>query len=164
MRPQAKRKSKGITPVLAVVILLLIGVSAATGTWAFLQGMESPIKDKTKSKLEIDLEVKGQIHCENTTVDSDVEEKSKIIAKIENKGEREVEASNTNVFVYDTQGNVVASEEEVDLSRYNWTSVGRSGNLNLTVDNDLAPGSYYDIEVRFVRQDYTWELGRCQAR
>lgn len=119
--------------------------------------VESPedIYEETKDKLATSLVTRGTIDCSG----------KQISATVENTGNSSVRAANTNVFVYDTDGNVAASKERVDLSDQQWTSSGKSDQISITgLSSSFTSGKYYSIELRFVQQDYNWTMGRCRAQ
>lgn len=148
-------KEKGITPVIAIVLLVMMTVGAAVGTWTFIQNVQTQVQDRTKSELGTGLETRGNINCQGTTIN----------ATVENTGTKDIEADSTNIFVYTTGGDVHTTLSDQDLTGQGWTSAGSVGQFSVTsLPQSFSPNTYYTIEVRFVRQDYTWDMGQCLAK
>lgn len=148
---------------LKILIVLVVGVSLLVGgimlyleyTYQSTQREQEKILDDLNETISLSLETRGTIDCSG----------KQISATVKNTGNSDVRASNTNVFVYDTKGNVAASKEGVDLSNQQWTKSGKKGQLSITgLSSSLAPESYYSIELRFVQEDYDWTMGRCRAQ
>jgi len=155
-------KEKGITPVIAIVLLVMMTVGAAVGTWTFIQQVQSDVQDDVTQQTGTSLEVRGTITCDVST---------EIKATVENTGTTDFDGESVNVFVYDTQGKVVTSGSDLSLSG-SWTSANGVGDITIsdgagsgnTIDlSQLSDGSYYNIELRFTRKDWKWSMGRCQA-
>ncbi|MFB6076544.1 MAG: archaellin/type IV pilin N-terminal domain-containing protein, partial [Candidatus Nanohaloarchaea archaeon] len=97
----------GITPVVAIVLLLMMTVAAAGAAYTWFSQMQSQVQERATQTLQTDMEVKD-LRCDSST--------DKIEVAIKNSGSTEIELTNTDLFVRDSTGHLNITMTSLDLS------------------------------------------------
>ncbi len=155
---------KGITPVIAIVLLLMITVAAAGATYVWIQKILSSQQKEINTKLETKLQIL-QTTCHAGT--------NKLELIIINSGKRTVDMSPLDVIVYDSSGSVTPiTKINVDESSMSnataWKQAqkpgGYTGPVTLTLNGKFVAGEYYSkITLRFKNSDYSIDTD-CMAK
>lgn len=150
----------GITPVIAVVLLVMIAVTLIGGVWAWTEGLVSGQQNEADQQLDTRVEYRGLNCAANGDID----------ITVKNTGSIDVSSSSVDVFVYN-----------VSNDNLNGQSTGNSNFLDGT-DNDgtlavgevatesgvsggwvFDAGRQYRVQVDFTNQDYSVS-STCQAQ
>ncbi|MDY6769578.1 MAG: archaellin/type IV pilin N-terminal domain-containing protein [Candidatus Nanohaloarchaea archaeon] len=148
---------KGITPVVAMVLLLMMTVAAAGAAYIWTQGIISGQQQEAEQQLNTELTVRD-IQC-----DAD---NGRLDYLFSNTGDQAIDASAVTVYQYNvSNGNLwatteyTASDDEINAGD-TWGSLnGESAITAFTFVN----GDEYEIEFEFPNQGSYSVTGTCQA-
>ncbi len=155
---------KGITPVIAIILLLMITVAGAGAAGVWIMHIQNDLKTTTIKRLETKLEVL-QSDCEAGTPNLNL--------ILINSGKRPVDMIPFDIIVYNSGGKVTS----LTRTRVNETYIsdsaawkeaqtpgGYTGEVTITMNDDFIEGEYYSsILLRFPEADYEIET-TCQAQ
>ncbi len=140
-----ERVRRGISPVLAVVLLTGIVLVMSIGTYTFLNASQGTIFDPAR---QVDL------RTVNVTCESD-----QVVWWLENTDDRAVEGT-ADLYIQEASGlNTTLTETGISTDA-DFVRPGGSGRLTVPLSGSLAPGRTYDLELAF---DNAAEENRCQA-
>lgn len=163
---------KGVTPVIAIVLLLMMTVAAAGAAYTWFSQMQENLQSEATAGLQTELSVKDMV-C-----DADADE---IRLSLKNSGSTSIDVSDVDVFIDGSDGHLNATVQDAD-----WTSSGSSGTgcgsatcefadaggfdeATIQLSNAdtgsgfLVEGKFYTIEADFSLSDYTLNAGGCLA-
>lgn len=157
---------KGITPVIAIVLLLMMTVGAVGGAYVWFSDIIDQAQNTADQQRNTELNVYNA-QCSNMS--------GTFVAEfwVENTGDRQVDFSVTDVLIYDqfTGDRVVGlGEREMDLTDMSTsqrpsafdssdhddapTDPGQVSGYNLSMGTDFDAGQY-EIRLRFSNNDVT---------
>lgn len=152
---------KGITPVVAIVLLLMMTVAAAGAAFTWFSQMQEQVQDRASSELNRQLEVRDLV-CDSAN--------DQIEISISNTGSTTIPLSGVSVFVRDSTGHLNTTITDRDWSGNAFGDPGGFGTVTVDVTQGsdataLYAGAFYDIEVDFtnVEGGYTLPAGGCVA-
>ncbi len=140
---------RGITPVVAIVLLLMMTVAASGGAYAWMQNVQEEARDRAQSDLTANLAAK-EVICDRGAVR----------LAVKNSGDRQVLTGEADLYVTDPDGGVVATRD-LDLSDWDLSPAGFNRSAFFLPDV-LSEGNAYDIELSFPRSDVSLETS-CVA-
>lgn len=169
---------KGITPVIAIVLLLMMTVGAVGGAYAWFNQIMQDAQDQATSELETEMNVFG-IECYSPSAGE-----GRVKVFLENTGESAVDFSPVDMIVYDgptgertvglsTRGLQMSANrrgsdggvEEVADAADLQDDANEPGDLAgyvLHAGGEFEDNRNYDIEFRFTNSDYQIS-GTCTA-
>lgn len=167
--------SKGITPVIAIVLLLMMTVGAVGGAYAWFSGIMQDAQEdaNTQQNTEINMynaecmDIGGSFHA---------------LFWIENTGDRAVDFSAVDVLVFDRVNDervVTLGDRERDLTSVGtaerpdeWSASDFDSNAsepnmvagyNLSLGDTPSDGGLYEIELRFTNTEVS-ATAECQVQ
>ncbi|MDY6773939.1 MAG: archaellin/type IV pilin N-terminal domain-containing protein [Candidatus Nanohaloarchaea archaeon] len=142
---------EGITPVVAVVLLLMMTVAAAGAFYAFTQGIIGGRQEQARQQLNTELQIKG-LSCTESGDDVDF--------FLVNSGDATVDASDVTLYLYN-----VSTGELSDTTSASAGDIAPGGNWDSTADfgANLVGGLEYRVEFEFTNQGSYTVSGTCQA-
>ncbi|MDY6766368.1 MAG: archaellin/type IV pilin N-terminal domain-containing protein [Candidatus Nanohaloarchaea archaeon] len=152
--------SKGITPVVATVLLLMMTVAAAGGAYVWFTNMQDQFRQRAEGEIQTELSVRD-LQCD---ADDDT-----IEIALSNSGSTEVALEEVDVFIRGSGGNLNATFTEEDWTGTGFSDPGGFGSVTLDMANTdsgsdfLVAGSFYKVETYFANTDYTLSVGGCLA-
>ncbi|MFB6294762.1 MAG: archaellin/type IV pilin N-terminal domain-containing protein [Candidatus Nanohaloarchaea archaeon] len=150
-------KHKGITPVVAMVLLLFMTVAAAGAAYAWTQGIIGGQQQDATQQLNTQLAVQD-IQCDASNNELDY--------LLTNQGSTTVDASDVTVYKYSVStGNLdgTASISDGDITPgSNWGSLAGGGQSTITAFS-FTNGREYRIEFEFTNQGSYTVSDTCQA-
>lgn len=159
------RARKGVTPVIAIVLLLMMTVAAAGGAYTWFSQMQQDIMEQAESDLQTSLSVKD-LQC---NVDVDASGNDEIVLSLKNDGQRAIEASQVDLFAYDSNQQLNITVTNMDWSGNAFTNTGGFDTVTVWVNQSsasdfLESGDFYSIEVDFTTTGTTVNAGSCVAQ
>lgn len=147
---------KGITPVVAIVLLLMLTVAIAGGVYAWVNGFFG------EQEGELNNQVNTQLNFLDLYCDASSDE---IDFFIKNAGSKEVDASDVSFYIRDFSNDRLL--EELSTSKTSGGSDLAPGDSWDTVkaltSTDLVAGSEYKITAEFTSNGGTTVSKRCTA-
>jgi flagellin-like protein len=163
---------KGVTPVIAIVLLLMMTVAAAGAAYTWFSQMQNRLQSEATSGLQTELSVKD-IVCDASS--------DEIRLSLKNSGSTLVDVSDVDVFIRGSDGHLNATVQDAD-----WTGSGPSGTgcgsatcefadaggfdeATIQLSNAdtgsgfLVESKFYKVEADFSLSDYTLNAGGCLA-
>ncbi len=148
---------KGITPVVATVLLLMMTVAAAGAFYTFQQGIVGGEQDEATERLNTELVVRD-LQCDAATGEVDY--------LLQNTGSAAVDASSVTVFKYNVSTGALAGTTTVSSSDIEpgstWGSIAGGSQSTLT-GFVFTAGQSYRIEFEFTNQNSYTIDETCQA-
>ncbi|MCJ7478995.1 MAG: hypothetical protein MUP63_02345 [Candidatus Nanohaloarchaeota archaeon QJJ-7] len=145
---------KGITPVVAMILLLMMTVAAAGAAFAWTQGIITGQQEDVETELDTEITVRDMQCASDGTVDF----------FLDNTGSATVSANNTvSVYLYSVStGDLVNT---TDTSRQGGDmEPGDAWDSTVSFDSaDMDNGIDYEIEFEFPNQGSYSVSGTCQA-
>ncbi len=150
---------KGITPVVAIVMLLMLTIIVAGGVFAFLTEFIGQQEEETRNQFSTDIEF-VDVGCAATSP-------GQVDFTLRNSGETDVDLTEVDFYVYDVSTG--------DLLDTPVTLSGPSGGLTVdgsnrhwqdsfTLDSEaMDSGLAYRVEAEFVSNDVGTASARCTA-
>lgn len=153
---------KGITPVVAIVLLLMLTIVAVGGMWAWtqdvLQGGMDDADDQLKSGLEF-----VSLSCLDNSGSAD-----QLKWTLKNAGKTDLDMSDVDVYVYKVSDGELLSHDSA--SRANpLTSTDRhwyrgvNGEPPFDISGDMTSGNHYEVQVESANAEVS-ASSQCQAR
>lgn len=142
---------KGITPVVAMVLLLMMTVAAGGAAYVWTQGLIGGQRQQTQQELNTEL-TKRDASCSGNS----------LTVTVSNTGGVEIISSSTDVFVSTLDGTLQGQVSGTSLAG---GSINPGETADLSVSNwDTNPGmsAGTTYEVAFEFQDFDWST-TCQA-
>ncbi len=133
---------RGVTPVVAVVILLMMTVALAMGAFAWMRTLQDDIQDEALRDLREEIAVQD-LRCDVTAV----------AASLKNRGDTDLPAGDVDFYIYGPDGHLVTTRTDIDLSDAPFAQRGGFGTRGVFLNRSLVPGDPYDIEIVFDQAD-----------
>lgn len=134
---------KGITPVVAIVLLLMLTIVAVGGMWAWTSDILQQEQDEATNQLRSDMEFIS-LSCDATN--------DELTWTVRNSGRSDIDLSDVDVYVYQVSDSSLLSHDSA--SRANpLTSTDRhwyrgvNSNPTFPISGDMASGSYYEVVI-----------------
>ncbi|MDY6776931.1 MAG: archaellin/type IV pilin N-terminal domain-containing protein [Candidatus Nanohaloarchaea archaeon] len=145
-------KRKAITPVVAVVLLLMMTVAAAGAFYVWTQGLIGGQTGKARQRLSTEMQIMD-LSCDAANDGLDF--------FISNTGEASVDAAEVRVYVYNVSTGNLADTTTIsrgDIAPGNtWDGTAAVPNAN------LLNGFDYRVQFEFVNQNSYTITETCQA-
>ncbi len=155
---------KGLTPVIATVILVLLTLTAVGTFYVWVSGLQSDAQDQVTQPLQQDIVVKD-LQCIPGSTPGNADE---LRIALNNAGEQDITASHVDIYLYSPGDTLHTAVTGRDWSDAGFTTAGNldiiSVPLNQSGGTILTPGQYYDVELEFVNDGITVQAGRCIGR
>jgi len=127
---EAMKKRKGITPVIAIVLLLMMTVAASGGAWMWIQELQNEFQGQVDIRSDIKL---ISLTCYNKLGDGQVE------AYFKNTGKSQIDLGHVNMYVTDVyNGEMAYSLTRTDMSF-------QANDVSSTLGLEIVTGSSQDF-------------------
>ena len=154
------KSKKGITPVIAIVLLLMMTVAAAGAAFVWITEISEKFREKTSQRLGKELKIKS-ISCEDNNID----------VFISNTGDKVIDVVPVNVIVYDYSTGKANSSLSLSKSETfrdaggiaAFTSPGEWDQREITLDNEFQEGKTYTVEFEFPQDSMEPLSEECKA-
>ncbi|MDY6773718.1 MAG: archaellin/type IV pilin N-terminal domain-containing protein [Candidatus Nanohaloarchaea archaeon] len=171
---------KGVTPVVAIVLLLMMTVGAAGAAYTWFSQMQQQLQEKARTQLQSQLEVKD-LEC-------NAEPENTVEVALKNSGDTTVRLGRVDMFIRDSSGHLNITVTRMDLSQPNacngnecrFDNPGGFSQFTVNVsdptydnqpgsgtvspsDAKLVPGSFYTVKIGFTNSDISVSAGGCHA-
>ncbi|MCJ7450845.1 MAG: hypothetical protein MUP58_03850 [Candidatus Nanohaloarchaeota archaeon QJJ-9] len=150
-----RKVRKGITPVVAVVLLLLITVGTVATAWAWINGFIGDQQERTAEKLNTQVEFRDLV-C-NSGDDS-------VEFYVKNTGSTAVTSTSVEAYVYNVSDGALVSSVDVTSAFTNSMDPDDDVDSNFTVSGGLTPGLQYEVRVEFSDHNNYIITDTCQAQ
>lgn len=151
---RAMMTRKGITPVIAIVLLLMMTVAVAGGAYAWMQGIIGGQQNQAEFEQNTELAFRG-LSCNATGF---------VDFTLKNDGSTTLDASAVDIFVYNVSTDELATNAQTSKASptdFQPGSIWSQEDVNL--DISLVNGNEYEIRFEFVN-NYNFPVeGTCQA-
>ncbi|MDY6789435.1 MAG: hypothetical protein SVV03_05750 [Candidatus Nanohaloarchaea archaeon] len=130
------QKSRGVIPIVTVVLMIVIVTALAGSTIYFLQTRQESITTKLSQALDEQLEVEN-IHCNG----------HQLSVYFDNTGDTDIESGRADLIIYregEVDGNFSTKRLALDGS---YLDAGGEGYLNLSLEGIFRSGTLYTIEL-----------------
>jgi flagellin-like protein len=153
---------KGITPVIAIVLLLMMTVAAAGGAWVWMTQVREDIQDDVNPNADFTIQ---SLSCENTGGNA------QITMFIKNTGETQLDTSNVDVQVHDISTGTINStltQTNVDISTYLTDGSGfadptQSGTYQVSISGtSFDTLTSYEVHVILNEEGGTKDFSSCE--
>jgi len=138
---------KGITPVIAVILLLMITVAIVGGVYLWINAIS---KDKMGGTDDI---LNTEVSIEDLVCDSG----DTINISLENGGKRTINAGTTFIYVRDATTDSLKGRITIDWSGQDFENpngFSQISNIDISSAVDWDSGDIYNIEIEFPAHDY----------
>ncbi len=160
------RRRHGVTPVLAIMLLLMMTVALAGAAFTWFGDVRSGLIDRGDDFESRFAVVQKECRADPGGVNNVVE------LSLQNTGQEDVAGTQVSLFLDDGEGELNVTVTEMDWSRYNFTRAGGfdSVTVNLTAaaaethSDFLRPASFYTIRLEFADAGVSVEAGSCVAQ
>ncbi len=151
----------GITPVVAIVLLLMMTVAVAGGAYAWMQGIIGDRMAEGEFKAGTEMNVRG-LQCGNTSYGNAFVGQVTSFT-IQNTGDTNVDSATVNVFVDDQASGDLAAQGSTSGTGGTFESgeVWTGGPVNLSAN--LTSADRYDVTFSFPNSYSVEVTGSCQA-
>ncbi|MFB6077035.1 MAG: archaellin/type IV pilin N-terminal domain-containing protein, partial [Candidatus Nanohaloarchaea archaeon] len=139
---------RGITPVVAVTLLLMMTVGAAGGAYAWFSQIQTDAQDRAERQLATDLAVKDTI-CRGSTA----------YLYVRNTGDADLRGDTVSLYLYRNGGLLGSSRRDMDGAFMN---AGGGGWTRVPAETLLTSGATYTVEMAVPAAD-TEVSARCSA-
>ncbi len=166
MRTPTFSTRKGITPVVAIILLLMLVIVAVGGMWGWISGFIGGAQEDATAEFRTELEVRDII-CTDASGDDELQ------WFIMNTGETDVSANDVRIYIYNvSNGNLVVQEDVTSgLPGAGTLAAGDTWNYLASDDgpfmwtsaDPFTAGNSYRVEIEFVDDGHTVE-DTCQAQ
>lgn len=152
---------KGITPIVAVILLVMITVTMAGAALAFMTNTIDIFQgsaDDEIGKDKFDLVVKDY-YCYNGT--------NKLMVSIKNDGEKKLDTSFADILVYSDNKIVTTEQKSEDFRGANFSLQGdyqEPMNVSLSGYTFNTDKNNYNVVIEFVVDGVEKELPNCGTR
>lgn len=119
---------RGITPVIAVTLLLGMTVAASGGAYAWISQVQQQAQEEASQGLATRLDVKDAVCTRYGNVE----------VSIKNNGDAMLTATESDIFVRDGDGDLVSQRTGIDISGATWRQPGGFGAVSGTIGTDFA--------------------------
>ncbi len=140
---------RGITPVVAIALLLGMTVVASGGAYTWITATTGEAQDDAAEQLSTELAVK-ELTCSGKYLS----------LTLKNSGDRDIQGKDAQIFLRQDGG--LVEDIETDLSGNTFTTAGGLGDIRETFTTFMAVRTAYQIEIDFPRSDYRLET-TCTA-
>lgn len=134
---------KGITPVVAIVLLLMLTIVAVGGMWAWTSDILTQQQDEAEGQLRAGIEFIS-LSCDAAS--------DELSWTIKNTGRSDIDLSDVDVYVYEVSNNELfhhTTENRANpltTTDRHWYR-GINGEPPVAIANNLAVGTYYEVVV-----------------
>ncbi|MDY6789536.1 MAG: archaellin/type IV pilin N-terminal domain-containing protein [Candidatus Nanohaloarchaea archaeon] len=165
-------KRKGITAVIAILMLLMMTVAAAGGAYVWMQSLQKQFQERGEAIANRDAQIKG-MQCFNQGGDGIVE------VFFKNSGRTELDLSPIDMDVKDfATGDINATLTRTGLSlstntglssgvslqgNTDFSSPGDSALYEITLDSKLDTGKEYQVDFSFTGEEGLSRGQPCEA-
>ncbi len=136
----------GLTPVVAVAILMGMAVVAAGGAYSWVQMVQQEGLDEASRNIDTELTVKD-ITCADATVE----------LAVKNSGGRDITAQTATFYLYQ-EGDLLDTVQK-DVAGEGMLDAGGLSQFGVPFTTYLVPGTGYQVEMEFAGADYMLERG-----
>ena len=166
MKSRLFNTKKGITPVIAIVLLVMMAVGIAGGAFIWITRFSEQAQQKTTEQMGKELSVKT-VECLDVSGSEDV-----VRLVVSNGGNKQIDMVPANLFIYDTAtGNIdstlsvqnVNSSANPAFENAAFVNPGEFGTVYLKTGGNFSSGTMYDIEVEFPQDSYEGLRADCRA-
>lgn len=131
---------KGMTPVVAIVLLILMSVALLIAAWDWFENLQEEMADDIEDDVRTQLSV--EMDCTSNGVDQ-------VEFFIKNVGDQSVDASQVDVFIYDETGDL-HNTVTTSWDTKNFTNPGGFDDATVPVTGPgLTAGAFYTVELAF---------------
>lgn len=137
---------KGITPVVAIVLLLMLTIVAVGGMWAWTSGILSQQQEEAEGQLRSGMEFIS-LGCVDNPSSAD-----QLTWTLKNTGRSDIELGDVDVYVYEVGNGNLLSHDTASRSNpltstdRHWYK-GVNGQPPFDISGDMSAGSYYEVVV-----------------
>ncbi len=143
---------KGITPVVAMVLLLMMTVAAAGAAYIWTQGIISGQQEEAEQQLDTEITVRD-LQCTASNGEIDF--------FLDNTGSTTVEAGDITVYLYSVADDSLVNTLDTSASDL---APGDEWDSTESFDSsDMDAGNDYRVEFEFTNQGSYTISERCQA-
>lgn len=152
---------KGVTPVIAIVLLLMMTVAAAGAAYTWFSQMQEQLQSRATADLQSELTVRD-LRC-NAKPDNT------IVISLSNSGSTSLDLDDVDVFVRGSDGHLNSTITGRDWSGSGFESPGGFGEVTVDLSNAgtgstfLVEGRFYKVEADFSQAHYELNGGGCLA-
>lgn len=156
-----RRSRKGITPVIAIVLLLMMTVAAAGAAYTWFSQMQERLQSEATRGLQTELSLRD-LRC-NAKPTNTME------LAVSNSGSTSVDLSDVDVFIRGSAGHLNSTLLDLDWAGSGFGDPGGFGQVTVQLSNAdsgsdfLVDGKFYKVEADFPLADYTLNAGGCLA-
>lgn len=141
---------RGITPVVAIALLLGMTVAAAGGSYSYLTSTIESGQERTGATLNTEVVVRD-LQCRGSTV----------TAYLKNRGSTGLETTQLDTYLY--AGDTLLDDAAVNVSGAAFLQPSGLGRIDVVYEAALTNGEQHTVRFDFGRDDHTVE-GACEAR
>lgn len=148
------RHQKGITPVIAIVLLLMMTVALGGAVFAWFSQMQEDFQDRAEDQINTRVSVEDLI-CSSAD--------DEIRVYIKNTGDESLSLTNVDMYVRmpDSSLNSTLTETGMDWSGSDFADSGGFGSQ--TIPSDLENGQFYSVTFEFTQAGLETSAGGCIA-
>lgn len=140
------RTRRGITPVIAVVLLLMMSVTAAGGSYAWITTTTGQAQERTGAQLSTELAVRG-LTCHGSTV----------ALHLSNVGDRAVRSDTARLYLSE-DGDLLATRS-VNVTDIGFRTPGGNGEVRTVLSAAMDSSRRYTVELELADDRYVVEAG-----
>ena len=136
-----KSRRKGVSPVVATLLLILVAVAAAVVLYAWVSGLSAKAKSSGTEKTSVAFDIEAANLYYNSTSGS-----GNVTVYVRNIGSAPIENGTWSLYIIDPDTSAVIAENTswtfnntIDIGQIINTAVGYSGSLTI--------GKYYVVKV-----------------
>lgn len=148
---------KGITPVIAIVLLLMMTVAIAGGAYAWMQGIIGGTQEQANFAQNTELEFLD-LQCEEST--------GSIVFTLQNDGSTTLDASNVDVFLHNiSTGELIQANTSVQRSPSDFApgDLWQDQTVQFQGVSALVNGLEYRVQIEFTNDNSYSVENTCQA-
>ncbi len=135
---------RGVTPVVAVVLLLGMTVAVSGGAYAWIQQVQRDAQQGAGGDLATEVAVQD-VMCRGEHVE----------VALKNRGDTDLDPSRVSIYVYD--GDRLIGDATQDLSGASFAAAGGFGRARATIDTFMNISTAYGVEIDFRNDGYRVE-------
>lgn len=129
---------RGITPVVAVIIILMMTVATSVSAYGWMRGLQEQVQAEAARDLRQDVTFKD-LRC-------DVEA---VAFSLKNSGDVTVSADALDVYIHGPDDELVTTRTGVDMDDAAFTEPGGFATRGVLLNESLVPSRVHEVEVAF---------------
>jgi flagellin-like protein len=133
-----QQPQKGLTPIIATVILTAMVLTLAVSAMTFLQGQQGAISEQLQDALDDDVIIEETL-CNG----------HQVTFTIANNGEERIETSTAELIVFEGQDINYSFATDTIVLNGSFQRPGTTGRLNISTDAVFRSGNRYTIQLAF---------------